>query len=324
MKARIWLALLIIPIVSRAQGLSLGPNPRFTHFGTPIPAHASLDVRWNTGTHPFPSRVGVYELRPRPVSADVLLNLMQLGLFNDRDEIKRGNVQEFRSSDGTRHMLISPSRGSIYYERYFQHGSARLAHGVPDREQAIALTKLLLPQLGINIADLDRNENSEGPDFQVGDRETVYFDGHTFVTNVELQRVSFRRAIDGKSFLSAGTGGDGDIEFGSEGQIVKINVSWLNPSLVKSYTTLAPAAIVKELREGRAVHGMIPMNVPEFDWSRVKSVTVNQAWICYFAGDPLLRSRFAYPFACLAVAVDTGHGVINVEIDCPIYDADYF
>ena len=52
----------------------------------------------------------------------------------------------------------------------------------------------------------------------------------------------------------------------------------------------------------------------------VKSVTVTRAEACYFTGTSSSPLDKLYPHAALWTTVDTGHGNIDVEIDCPIID----
>ncbi len=295
-------------------------NPRLTHYGTPIPARTNLEVRWNAPANPFLPEVWIYHLLPRTLSPQIISNLMTLCSFTDKDKTGKGEPLEFKSSDGTRRLWISYPLGTIYYEVTLNFNPTNLTKGLPIKEKAIKLTKRILPQLGVSLSDIDKKSNSSEPDFRVRDSETMFFVNNKFITNVDWRGVGFRRAVDGATFLSAGTGGDGDVRFGDHGKIIKINLSWQNMERVKSYPTFSPDTVIKLLREGKAIQGMIPMNLGGIDWPTVKSVTVNQAWICYYAGDPLTRSQWAYPFAALGTAVDTGREIVNVEIDCPIID----
>ena len=79
--------------------------------------------------------------------------------------------------------------------------------------------------------------------------------------------------------------------------------------------------MVKSIREGKAIQGMIPDNVGGIDWGTVKSVTIKEAKPLYYAGeDRFSPSDWLRPYAALWTTVDTGHGNIDVEIDCPIID----
>ncbi len=89
----------------------------------------------------------------------------------------------------------------------------------------------------------------------------------------------------------------------------------------KLHPTVTPEMMVKSIREGKAIQGMVPDTVGSIDWPTVKSVTIKEAKPLYFAGgDPLSPSDWLEPFAALWTTVDTGHGNVDVEIDCPIID----
>lgn len=89
---------------------------------------------------------------------------------------------------------------------------------------------------------------------------------------------------------------------------------------VKSYPTLSPAEMIYSLRQGKAVQGYLSMNSRGINWRTAKSVTVNHIWPRYYAGDMEHPSDMLEPFAVLDSEVDTGNGIVNVEIDCPIID----
>jgi len=227
---------------------------------------------------------------------------------------------EFKSMDGTRRLRISYVMGMINYEAKIPFSPTNLVKGLPTEQNAIVLMKNLLPKIGVNLADLDKKTNKSEPDFHVSDSEWMTFVKPITITNTEWRGVSFRRAVDGISFSSIGTGGDGDIRFGDHGKIIKIDLSWRDMEREKLYLTLAPAMVIESLREGKAVQGLLMMNSRGIDWRTVKSVTVNQAWPCYYAGDRIQPSDSLEPFAVLDTVVDTGYGNVRVEIDCPIID----
>ena len=82
----------------------------------------------------------------------------------------------------------------------------------------------------------------------------------------------------------------------------------------KAYRTLSVGEIIHSLLAGKAV------NSKGIDWHTAKSVTVNHVWPRYYAGDSEQPSNVLEPFAVLDSSVDTGYGIVNVEIDCPIID----
>ena len=201
------------------------------------------------------------------------------------------------------------------------YGPTNLTKGVPSERQALKLTKNLLPKLGINISNIETKENSKAPNFHFWEPLTMYFVNRTTITNIEFRAVGFRRAVDGISLIGAGTGGDGDIRFGDHGKISEISITWRNMERDKCYPTVTAETMVKSIREGKAVQGYVPANFGDIDWSSVKSVTIKKIFPSYYAGGGRFApSDWLYPFAALDTTVDTGRGMIDVEIDCPIID----
>jgi hypothetical protein len=63
------------------------------------------------------------------------------------------------------------------------------------------------------------------------------------------------------------------------------------------------------------------MNSPAINWKTVKGLIIKKASPRYYAesGDSSSLGRLV-PFAALETEVDTGQGIIPVEIHCPIID----
>ena len=296
-------------------------NPRFKEFGIHIPAHADLDVRWDAPTNTLPPEIWVYQLLPRNLSPQIMSNLMTACSFTDKDKAAHGNALAFDSPDGSRHLRLNPALGIIDYQTTHHRSPTNLVRDVPTEKAARQFMKKLLPNLGIDLSELRKEENSTKPEMIVYDGGVTYFvDGKT-VTNTELRGVRFGRAIDGISFIGAGTGGDGDIEFGDHGRISKISLTWRNWRRDRLCPTVTAETMVKSIREGKAVQGFVRESFGDIDWPTVKTVTIKKAFPRYFAGGGrLVPADRLYPFAALWTTVDTGHGKIDVEIDCPIID----
>jgi hypothetical protein len=295
-------------------------NLRFKQFGTPIPARDDLDVRWNAHSNAFPHELWLYRLLPMQFSPNTISELMGIGSFSAKERTDHGtNEMLFRTPDNSRRLVITFSTGVIDYEATTHYTPTNLAKDVPDRSEVMALTKQLLPNLGIKLSDLDKNNTGE-PELRFIEPKTMYYVDHVFITNTEWRGICFRRAVDGVAFLSVGTGGDGEVRFGERGKIIKLYLSWRNLERHKSYPTLARETIIQSIRQGHAMQGYLPGNSPGIDWTSAKSVTIKEAWPRYYAGNPLGASDWLYPFAALSTTVDTGHRNVDVEIDCPIIE----
>ncbi|MGH7954017.1 MAG: hypothetical protein ACREFE_19150 [Limisphaerales bacterium] len=191
---------------------------------------------------------------------------------------------------------------------------------VPSVKRVQKMAMKLLPKFGINPADLEKKDNSSKPKFSIVDSEMTFFVKPKFISFIASRGVIFRRSVDGGVFLGAGTGGGGEIEFGDHGKIIRIDITWKNLKRFKSYSVATPEMMIKGIREGKAVQGLIPADVGSIDWAAVKSLTVKKAWLSYYAGDGFAPSDWLMPLVSLWTTIDTGHGNVDAEIECPIID----
>jgi len=214
---------------------------------------------------------------------------------------------------------LSISHGSIEYLHTITYGPTNLAEDVPGMERILNLTSNYLAEFGIPLSDIEKNTNG-APNYHFAELTTVYDLPDKSVTNIEYRLVRFSRAVDSGTITSGGTCGDGEFDFGAHGRLVGIDLTWKDLQRYKSFAAAKPDTIAQWIREGKAVQGGIPMDLPAIDWAVVKSLTVKKAELCYYAGDRLAPSEWLMPLVSLWTTVDTGHGNIDVEIDCPIID----
>jgi hypothetical protein len=240
--------------------------------------------------------------------------------FTERDKIDHGNLLIFNSVDNTRHLRVSWPFGIIDYQTVHHYGPTNLAKNVPSQKEALILAKRLLPKLDISISDLEKEDGRIEPRLTCYDLGKTYFLDHTTITNIEFRAVRFRRSVDGLPFMGAGGGGDGQIEFGENGKLSRLLITWRNIKRYKTYPTASSKTIIKWIREGKAVQGPVSMNIGSIDWQNVKSLTITKAWPSYYGGDRITPSDWLMPYLALWTTVDTGHGNIDLEIDCPIID----
>jgi|SRR5579884_2255998 len=290
-------------------------------FGTSF-HRANLDVRWEAPKDALPTNVWVYRLSGRKFSDEAVSNLMAIGSFTQSEKQSIGPHQIlFKTADNKRMLAINDTLGGIYYESRQQFSPEHLAKDVPTTNQIPGLTSKYLAQFGINESEIVRNQNKSGPWLNIFDSTTVYYKGHTSITNTEWRGVRFRRAVDTGEFVGGGTGGNGEIHFGEHGQITRIEISWRNLERYKSYRAATPATIGDWIREGKAVETGIPMNELPIDWATVKALTVKQANVSYYAGSQFAPSDWLIPLASLWTTVERDNGqTVDLEIDCPIYE----
>jgi hypothetical protein len=288
-----------------------------------ILADTNLDVRWNAETNTLPQKVWIYHLLPREMPEKGIKTLMDACSFTDADRTTNGNVLIFKSNDGNRQLRVFSQWGTIDYQALIQRSWANLVANVPSDEKTLKMTKELLPKLGIKLKDIQKKENSSEPDFQVFHNGVTYYVNHKPITNVESCGVRFKRSVDGISFLSINSGGDGEIQYGGDEKIIRILIAWRNMERKKSYPAFTPEMMMASIRHGRAIQQPLADNVPPIDWRMVKSVTIKKVVPRYYAGgDPFSPSDWLKPYAALLTTVETDNGTVDVEIDCPIIADD--
>jgi hypothetical protein len=277
-----------------------------------IPARADLDMRWEASTKTIPSKVWIYQLLPNNFTSESISNVVRLCSFPTNRIESNKNGMVFHNSDGSRKLSISFSSGNIEYETPEPvFGPTNLAKEVPPMGQLPELTTNLLKQINIPLSAV--TGYFETDKFNLWEPLTMYFVSNTVITNIAFRGVNFRRAVDGIPVVACD---GGRIYFAEHSQVSKLSITWHNLKRHKSFPALKSQAIMKLLRQGRAIQEPVPMNVGYIDWPSVKSVTIKKAKPLYFAGD----ADWLYPFLWLDTTVDTGHGNVDVGIDCPIID----
>jgi hypothetical protein len=292
-------------------------NLPLNEMGKPF-SSPNLVVHWKVQTNVFPSTVWIYRLRPTIFSPAVISNLMQVARLTSNDETKNDASENFVSSDKTRSLQIDSTLGRIDYtdESVVHSGATNLSVDVPQENELLGLTTNLLPELGLKPSDIKKKKNSNEPEFNFYEPElTMYYFNSVLVSNIPQRSVFFRRALDSGAFLGNDEGGNCWIYFGSHKAISKIALKWPTIERYKSFPVADFKTLAKWIREGKARHGFISMNVGEIDWAKLKSMTVSKAEMCYLTG-----KNYVYPIASLWTTIDTGYGEIDIEIDCPIID----
>jgi hypothetical protein len=303
---------LIVQTFCWATGFSENPRWKIVDV-TPIPTRADLDVRWEASTKTIPSKIRIYRLLPNIFSPEVISNVITLCSFTEKEETGRNtNGTTFQNSAGSQKLSISFPSGSIHYEiPERRYGPTNLATGVPEMSRLPELATNFVKQVGIPISAVTGYFQTDK--FNFWEPLTLYYVGNTTITNIAFRAVNFRRSVDGIPIV----GGDGGrIYFGEYGKISKISITWHSLERHESYSTVSRKTMMNSLRQGKARQEPVSDNVGFIDWATVKSVTIKKALPCYFAGN----SDWLYPFVVLFTTVDTGHGNVDVEIDCPIID----
>jgi hypothetical protein len=308
MKKVVSLLTLLTLTAGFSQGLSFD-------YGTPFRC-PNLEVRWNTN---FPPRkVWVYRTQRTDFSPRVISNLMVFCSFSANDKSKE-DKDGITFQNGSRRLSISFLQGSIDYEKPLpQYGINHLAEGVPQMVEIPELTLNFLTNAG--IAPEEIKQGSHGPEFNLSEPFTMFVKSNLVVTNIESRSVWFRRAVDGIAFVGYDRGGNGGLRFGEQGKPCKIDLSWRKLERVAQYSTVTAEQVIKWIRSGKAIQGPVSIDVGEIDWNKAKSLTVTKAEISYLGRRYSPPGSLVEPYVGLMTTVDTGHGNVDVEIDCPVID----
>jgi len=314
--ATLFILFQMIWTVGFSQSLQL-PENWGEHF-----RRANLDVRWEA-TNVLPHTVWIYRVLPKAFQPEGISNLVLQCGFTESNIIKSNAdfvVYAIPGKFGITHpsKQLQISRGCIFFINQTHYGPTNLATDVPEMNQMLRVTTNFLTTIGLNIAKIEKKSDGT-PKFEFIEPFKEYcLPNGTFVTNVEFREVGFGRSVDGAKVL--GAAGYGDIYFGEHGKPIHIDVSWQYFERFKSCPAATPEIIIKWIREGKAMQGGIPMNQPPINWATVKSLTIKEANLCYYAGDRLAPSGWLTPLVSFWTTVDTGQGNVDVEIDCPIID----
>ena len=298
----------LIQIICVTAGFAQSPPWRAN--GEAISARPDLTVHWQDSTK-FPRKVWIYQLVPNKFPPEIISNVMILCSFTEKDKVEDDtNGIAFQCADHSRTLSIAFSSGEIEYETPEVHYSpTNLAVGVPSTNQLPEVAKDVLSKLHINFSDIIGWLGTNKVDFS--EPLTMFFVGHTTITNIPYRTVYFRRSVDGMPIA----GHFYRFNVGERGKISKVSIAWPDLKRVKSYPTVSQKEVVSFLRKGNAIRGPVPTNVGDIDWPNIKSVTIKKAVPSY-----QMDNNRLYPFLFLDVLVDTGNGVVEIAMNCPIID----
>jgi hypothetical protein len=289
----------------------LAQSPPWKENGDAIPARADLDVRWEA-TNKLPRKVWTYQLLPNDFSPEIISNVMTLCSFTEKDLVEhRLNGMDFQSSDGSRKLSISFPSGKIHYEIPEPHYSpTNLAVGVPLISQLPQMATNILRKLYIRFSDITGYFGTNNIEY-LEPVLTMYYVGDTTITNIAYRSVLFRRIVDRMPI----TGEFYGFNVGEHGKISRLSITWPKLKRIKSYPTLTQKAVIDLLRKGDAIRGPERDNAAYINWPTIKSLTIKMAVPSY-----QMDGNRLYPFLYLDVFVDTGNGIAEIAMNCPIID----
>lgn len=295
----------------------------------PLPQPGDLDVQWKAPANPWPRKLWVYGVNSTLFSPSVISNVMAIASYTTNDETIYGtDGMTFSRPGKPGNLRISFMTGAIEYWTSVPFGPTNLATEVPDDKQMFHLVTNLLPKFGIDVSELVRKKGSTEPRILYREIRDVFWYKGTVITNVQSREAGFSRSLDGVEFIGFDRGGNGEIEFGDHGKILRVSLSWRRLTRDRSYRTATPQTIMKWIREGKVQPQPLPGNTGPIieGWSGTKCVTIKEAKaVCVGeTGEAYSQStatpRRLRPFASLLATVATATTNVDVGIDCPIFD----
>jgi hypothetical protein len=304
---------LIFGILIQTVCLTAGfaQSPPWKANGEKIRPRADLDVRWETSSK-FPRKVWSYDLLPNNFSAEIISNAMTLCSFTEKDIAAHcPDGMDFQSRDGARKMSISFPSANIHYEIPEPYYSpTNLAANVPTVNELPPIATNVLSKLHIRFSDITGWASTNSIDCSEPVM-TMYYVGDLTITNIAYRSVLFRRVVDGMPIVGEFYG----FNVGEHGRIARLSIQWPNLQRGKSYSVISQKEVLNLLRKGDAIRGPAPQNVGDIDWSSIKSLTIKKAVPSY-----KMANNSLYPFLSLDVLVDTGHGIVEIGMACPIFN----
>ena len=300
--------LLLIQLICATAGFAQGSPWRAN--GEAISPRPDLKVIWQCSTK-LPDQIWAYELLPNQFSPEIISNLLEMCSLTEKDKSQSDtNGMLFQNDNGSRRLSISFSGGNIDYETSeVRYSPTNLAVGVPSTNELPEIAKNVFGGLHIDFSCITGWHGTNKIDFSAP--ISMFFVGDATITNIPYRTVYFRRTVDGIPIF----GHFYRFNVGEHGKIIKISIAWPNLNRIESYRTVSSKDVTNFIRNGNAIHGPVPSKIEGIDWPSIKSVTIKKAEPSYE-----IYSDRLYPFLRLDVLVDTGYAIVEIAMDCPIFD----
>jgi hypothetical protein len=302
---------------------ALALQPDLTEMGHQFGAKG-VEIIWQAPTEQLPKKLTVSRIKPRHLSLEVISNLVTLARFNKPEEAftalrpaANGRQARFQEDKPLRGVLINPESGYISVANSGAEALPREpVHGVPKKDELLALALALMSKLDINPLELARKPGTD--EFHLahilGEQGSFDKEARKVVKRTVKQGIILARAVDGIAFNGRGSCGGVTVCYGNNHMITSLEVVWPRLEAERSVGVVNKDQLLQWIKEGKAV---IDEGV---EANQIRKLTITQIVPCYLGKHPLEDQKIVYPYAEMAAKADLGGSNAVVRLSCPIFE----
>ena len=289
-------------------------------------AFTNAEIVWQVPSNALPQTLWVYRrLLPRVFAASVISNAVVLGSLEKRGFPKSSTNDFFISQEVSPDwpapiptlLGIVPKDAYLYFS--IPSYAPLVAQNTPDDKTILLLAIKDALLLGLSQKELTRNNFY------------THWSGTEASGSIFGRGVFFPRQLEGISFFSAASNGDGaegfSIEFGEHGKIQAFSVRWSDLQHYKSERIATTGELTRCIRAHKAI---VMPNFKDNDFAWLKSLTKAKRLtiikITPYYGEGIfgeiqandIPCQYATPFVELEAVADIGDAHIPVKIVSPI------
>lgn len=279
----------------------------------------SSEVVWEAPTNGIPTTVNIFQVIPTVYSSTTISNLLQLADLTQKDGrrstqsgvLAGRNVSTYENKEGTRHLDVIPSEGTIaLHKAGMIAGPKEAVSGVPDTNAAVRLAFDLLPFLGISKSEIATSLPDKPIPYTFLEESDIHKDKASgqVVSSVISRGVSLNRQID--NIPVWGVAGV-FAHFGNEGKLADLTVTWrtIKPRGIRQVPTAAD--FITRIKSGRV---LIRSEQAGFGY---KKLTIKKVLLYYWENDASEHQSAIFPFAVLEAKTDLQGENSEVQLFVP-------
>lgn len=312
--------LAFILFVMLAELAAIAAGPPLLDFCQPYNGSAT-EVIWKAPSNGLPATVRAFKVVPTRYAPDAISNLLQLAGLNEQNRerqtqagvLQGKDVLTFGNVEGTRHLDIIPSEGTIAFTHIgvIVTAAKEAVTGVPGTNEALQKAFSFLPILGIAKSEVATNLPGKPIPYTLLE-ETEFRKNKAagiFVTNVVGRGVTLYRQIDGIPVW--GTAGVFAL-FGNEGRLANLAVTWrrIEPRGVCRVPTAGE--FTARVRSGGALIRKAEAG------ASFKRLTIEKVDLYYWESDGSEHQTGIYPFTVLETVTDRAGEGAHLQLFVPL------